>query len=242
MRRHGTYRERAIVLKHAELGEADRIVTLFSQNQGRIRVVAKGARKSRSGSGARLDLFNVIDAQFYSGRDLDGVTQAVTAERFPEIAADLERFAAASAICDAAIRTTPERERNPAVYSLLIDSLRHLNARTHAPRAIAYYALARFISIGGHAPVLGRCAICGAGDVDRLSFNSGGTVCRVHATGSDPAIRPGALEVWRSFSGGFESCDASDSDITSLAGVLLAFASWQFDTPIRSFQMLEGVG
>ncbi|MGI8592269.1 MAG: DNA repair protein RecO, partial [Nakamurella sp.] len=72
------YRDSGVVLRVTKLGEADRIVTLLTRREGRVRAVAKGVRRTKSRFGGRLEPFSHIDLQLYAGRNLDIVTQAVT--------------------------------------------------------------------------------------------------------------------------------------------------------------------
>ena len=76
------YRDQAIVLRTYKLGEADRIVVALARNLGRIRVVGKGVRRTKSRFGARLEPGMVVDLQCFEGRNLDTVTQAVTLETY----------------------------------------------------------------------------------------------------------------------------------------------------------------
>ena len=72
----GLYRDEGVVLRAIKLGEADRIVTIFTQGHGKVRAVAKGIRKTTSKFGARLEPTTRVALQCYKGRDLDIVTQA----------------------------------------------------------------------------------------------------------------------------------------------------------------------
>ncbi len=73
------YRDRGVVVRTVKLGEADRIVTVITQQHGKVRAVAKGVRKTKSRYGGRLEPLRHLDVQFYEGRgDLDIVTQAET--------------------------------------------------------------------------------------------------------------------------------------------------------------------
>ena len=76
------YRDEAVVLRVQKLGEADRIVTLLTRRNGRVRAVGKGVRRTMSRFGARLEPFSYVDLQLYTGRSLDIVTQAETLEAF----------------------------------------------------------------------------------------------------------------------------------------------------------------
>src|SRR3984885_8575619 len=107
------YRDDGVVLRTHKLGEADRIITLLTRQNGRVRAVAKGVRRTKSRFGGRLEPFSHVDLQLYSGRNLDIVTQAVTLDSFGSvIAADYSRYTAATAIVETVERLTSE-EREP---------------------------------------------------------------------------------------------------------------------------------
>ena len=88
------YRADGIVLRTWRLGEADRIVVLLTPENGKVRAVAKGVRKTRSKFGGRLEPTSHVAVQLYAGRgDLDIVTQAETIDRFESLRLDADRFA-----------------------------------------------------------------------------------------------------------------------------------------------------
>src|SRR6185312_14619277 len=76
----GLYRDEGVVLRTTKLGEADRIITIFTQGHGKVRAVAKGVRKTSSRFGARLEPASHVALQCYKGRELDVVTQVETIE------------------------------------------------------------------------------------------------------------------------------------------------------------------
>ena len=87
-----TYRDEAVVLRTHKLGEAERIVTMLSRQNGKIRAVAKGVRRTASRFGSRLEPFMVVDLQCYRGRSLDIVNQAESIGSYgAEIVADYRR-------------------------------------------------------------------------------------------------------------------------------------------------------
>ena len=65
-----SFRAEAVVLRHADWGEADRILTLYTREQGKVRAVAKGARKMRSRKAGHLEPFTHITLQLARARDL----------------------------------------------------------------------------------------------------------------------------------------------------------------------------
>ena len=96
------YRDSGVIVRTHKLGEADRILSIITENNGKVRAVAKGVRKTRSRFGGRLELLRHLDLQFYKGRgDLDIVTQAETRDHWPDISNDLERLGKALTIAEA---------------------------------------------------------------------------------------------------------------------------------------------
>ncbi len=101
------YRDEAVVIRTQKLGEADRIVTLFSRQRGRIRAVAKGVRRTKSKFGARLEPASYVDIQLYTGKTFDVVTQVEAIENYGDaISGDYQRWTIASAILETAERFT----------------------------------------------------------------------------------------------------------------------------------------
>ena len=90
------YREQGVVLRTWKLGEADRIVVLMTQGQGKVRAVAKGVRKTKSRFGGRLEPFSHVDLSLYRGRELDIVTQAEVIAPFRALREDYDRVVAGS--------------------------------------------------------------------------------------------------------------------------------------------------
>ena len=115
-----SFRDQGLVLRHYNLGEADRIIVLFTRAHGLLRCVAKGVRRTRSRFGARLEPFTLIDVQIYPGRNLNTITEAVTVETFnARIVADYERYTAAASVLEAVERLLGEEEQpNPQLFDL----------------------------------------------------------------------------------------------------------------------------
>jgi len=101
------------VLRTQKLGEADRIITILTRRNGRIRAVARGVRKTSSRIGARLEPFNHVDVQLYEGKSLDNVSQVETIDPIGgKIAGDYAKWTAGTVMLETAERLTSE-ERNP---------------------------------------------------------------------------------------------------------------------------------
>lgn len=183
-----SYNVEAYVLRLRPLGEADRILTLFSRERGKLHAVAKGSRKTRSRFGARLDFFSRVALSLHAGRSLDVVTSATAvrgARPAWEHLVEPEMFALASYAAEV-IDSLSEPDLPVAeVYDLLGELETEIAAGTPAS-ALAPALDMRLLAAFGLAPELDACARCGsplgnrplAGGKCRLSPAAGGLVCR----------------------------------------------------------------
>jgi DNA repair protein RecO (recombination protein O) len=122
------YRDDGVVLRTQKLGEADRIITLLTRHNGRVRAVAKGVRRTKSRFGARLEPFTHVDVMVHSGRTLDVITQAEVIRAYgTPLVSDYPKYTAGTAMLETAERFTPV-EKEPAIrqFLLLIGGLRAL--------------------------------------------------------------------------------------------------------------------
>src|SRR5215469_4636330 len=177
------YRDDGVVLRTQKLGEADRIITLLTRQNGRVRAVAKGVRRTKSRFGARLEPFTHVDLLIHPGRSLDVISQAEVIRPYGvPLAGDYPRYTAGTAMLETAERFTP-MEKEPALrqFLLLIGGLRALGAGEHGPGLVLDAFLLRSLAVAGYAPALEECARCGARGItsttelaDDTSFDAGG--------------------------------------------------------------------
>ena len=172
---------RAIVLSSRPMGEADRVLRLFTRESGRVDAVVKGVRKTTSRWGGRLEPYTVGDLLLYRGRSLYTVTQAQLVDVFRRLREDREALSAAAVVCEAAAGLFAEHEREERVYALLRNTLRELDEGIAGPAVrspLLLGALLKLLHEAGYLPVLDRCAACGGGH-RALGFSAarGGLVC-----------------------------------------------------------------
>src|SRR5687768_2124065 len=90
--RERLYRTEAVILRRSDFGEADRLLTLFTARYGKRRVIAKGARKTTSRRAGHIELFNRVELQLATGRNLDIVTDAQIVDPYKQLHEDLPRL------------------------------------------------------------------------------------------------------------------------------------------------------
>jgi DNA repair protein RecO (recombination protein O) len=117
------YNVEAVNIRSINAGEADKIVTLFSKGQGKIRAVAKGAKRPTSKFGGRLEIFSYNHFQLATARNLDIISQCETIESFYKLREDKEKLNAGFYIVKLIDIITEDRQRNDEVFDLLLEAL-----------------------------------------------------------------------------------------------------------------------
>jgi DNA repair protein RecO (recombination protein O) len=240
----GLYRDEGVVLRTQKLGEADRIITLLTRNNGRVRAVGKGVRRTSSRFGSRLEPFMRVDLQLYTGRSLDIVTQVETLDAYSQrIGDDYGRYTAGTAMLETAERFTAE-EKEPALqqYLLLIGGLRTLASQAHEPTLVLDAFLLRSLAVAGYAPSFEDCARCGVeGPHPFFAVSSGGMVCG--ACRQAGSIAPAAETVRllaALLTGDWAVADASDArHRREASGLTAAYLQWHLERGLRSLPLVE---
>jgi DNA repair protein RecO (recombination protein O) len=193
------YDDRGVVLRTHKLGEADRIVTFLSRDNGKVRAVAKGVRKTKSRFGGRLEPPTHVSLLLYQGRELDIVTQAETIDHFGALRDDYDRLSRAVSMLEAADQLALEREPNPRLYQMLVGALRTLATRD-APLVVSAFFL-KVLDLEGYRPQVEACVVCGTDSgLVAWAVEEGGLRCSAHRQGS--AISPEAVAVVQRVLGG----------------------------------------
>ena len=173
-------RAHAIVLRHADWGEADRLVTLFTREQGKLRAVAKGARKVTSRKAGHLEPFTHVKLQLARGRTLFIITQADTLDAYLPLRETLVMTGYASYVVELIDRFVYEDEGpNPSLFRLLKETLKRLATDEDSWLAVRYYEM-RLLDFLGFRPHLVECANCGReikAEDQFFSFSAGGVIC-----------------------------------------------------------------
>ncbi len=198
----GLYRDSGVVLRTIKLGEADRIVTVFTQGHGKVRAVAKGVRKTSSKFGARLEPTSHVALQCYRGRELDVITQVETIEANRVLREGYGILTHAIPMLEAVDQVAQEREPNPALFRMLTGALRTL--ATSRSRVVTPAFFWRLLSLEGFHPLLDACARCTEPDGPLVAFDveEGGMLCAPCARGGGRPVSPEALDMMRRMLGG----------------------------------------
>ncbi len=128
MRQQHSYSVEALILKRSDLGEADRILTLFTPTKGKFHAIAKGIRRPISKKAGHLELLSHSQLQVALGRNLDIVTQAEIRENFLQLRSDLWHMTCGLYLAELVDRFIEDNTQHPEVYSLMLEMLRSLEA------------------------------------------------------------------------------------------------------------------
>jgi DNA repair protein RecO (recombination protein O) len=175
------FKTEGVVLRRRDLGEADRLLTLFTKRFGKIKAVAKGCRKPKSRLAGHLEPLNVAQFMLWrrEGRDLALLRSADMTEMHPVLAGDFRAFAAASAAAELIDVSLAEDEPVPKLYALLSRFLRALKTPEHSTAALLAF-MVRATDILGYAMSLETCVGCRARLASGeawLEYRLGGLLC-----------------------------------------------------------------
>jgi DNA repair protein RecO (recombination protein O) len=196
------YRDTGVVLRTYKLRESDRIVVFHTAENGKVRAVAKGVRKTKSKFGARLEPMSHVRLLLYRGRELDIVSQAEAVEPLSPMLSSLDRASQGLAAIEAVDQLSLERESNPQLYRMLVGVLRTIASSPSPLNVAAFYW--KLLANEGVRPELDRCVRCGGTEPETqfvaFDLNEGGVLCRSCRSGQ--AISAGALAILREILGG----------------------------------------
>lgn len=192
----------AVVLRHSDLGEADRLLWLLTPQRGILRATARGARKPGSKLGGHIDLLCHVRLSIREGRELHSVSQADTLDAFRQVRTDIGRLSRGLYMAEIAQQVSVEDAPAQAVFRLLVNSLGWLAASENPDTLVRWYVL-RLLTITGFKPELGACVECGAelepGD-HVFSAERGGLLCPICRSRGSDVLHPagmGAIKVLR---------------------------------------------
>lgn len=235
----GLYKDEGIVLKTIKLGEADRIVTLYTRESGKVRAVAKGIRKTKSRFGGRLEPFTRAQLLIYRGRNLDTITSADILTSFDGVRRDYLKLTSAAALVDIVEKITPDREAASDIYSLLCGGLGAL--ADGGGCAVVPGFLVKLLSISGYHPSLSVCAGCGdPQELGAFSPAFGGVVCRSCWHQDRDAIRLSAQHIasMSSLLGSELGTEKMEDTMTfEVTQVLRRYAEYHLERPLKSLAM-----
>ncbi len=171
----------ALVIGSMRYGEADRIISMYTRDRGRISAIAKGIRRLKSKTGGRLEPFSLVRASFHSGRgSLYTVAGVDTLRTFQGVRDQLFRMDEGARLLSAVRRLFPGEEASVPAFNLLVRGTAQLAEASDQASAstIVLATRLKLLVVLGYAPEMSRCAGCGAaGPFCGFSPALGGVLC-----------------------------------------------------------------
>ncbi|MGI6029325.1 MAG: DNA repair protein RecO [Candidatus Heteroscillospira sp.] len=177
---------KALVLREANYREADKMLTLLSEREGKISVSARGARRRGCKYAAASQQLCYGEFTLFGNRGRWSVNEAETLEQFLGLRDDLPRLALGSYIAELLDAVSDEDAPNSEVLSLGLNSLYALSRGMYPPEHIKAVFELRLMCLSGYTPFLDCCSGCGEENIEfpRFSLNGGNLHCAGCPSGS----------------------------------------------------------
>lgn len=159
MTRPRLYKIEGVVLRAVPVGEADRIVTLYTRDRGKLRASARGVRRGRSKLGGHLDVLNRVSISLARGRNLDVITGADALETFRRLKSNLDYLAYGLYVAELVDAISPQEAPNYPLFALTLEALRLLEVIVN-PRPVLHAFELRVLEYTGFMPELNNCVVC----------------------------------------------------------------------------------
>lgn len=195
-----SYKTQAIIINRLNLGESDRILTLFSPEYGKIRAICKGSRKTKSKFGGHTELFSLDDFVISEGKNLDIVIDSTLTQNFLANDPDIGKVKTAYYFGEIINKLLPDETANKEVYDLLLFCLQRINDTDILMLQLVF--IAKFLKILGIYPELSACVKCeNKPDKTDIYFSNsaGGILDRECSTHFNDSIRTdeNTIKLWR---------------------------------------------
>ncbi len=167
-----------VVLRTYRYREADRIAVLFTRHHGKVRVLARGARKTTSRLGGALEVLGHVGVDLVATRgELYVARHVAHRSTLSTLRADYARIGAGYAVVEA-LDALPEGLADEAVYELAVRVLRTLDDRAYRPALVPASFYLRLLALDGSAPMVEACVECGR-EAPLVAFDAvgGGVRC-----------------------------------------------------------------
>ena len=159
MSRPRNYQTEAIIIKKVKLGEADRILTLYTPHLGKLQGVAKSVRKPKSKLAGHLELLTHSQVSLARGRNIDTITGSQTINSFVPLKTDLWLSSCALYVIELVEQFAPEHMENYPLFQLLRDTLLRLCQGIDTTITLRYFEM-QLLAESGYLPQLDECVSC----------------------------------------------------------------------------------
>lgn len=240
------YKTEGVVLRTKNLGEADKIVTVYSLQNGKIGAIARGARRIRNRLLGPTQIFTHGRYLLFKGKNLDTLSQAEIVQSNQSMRDDLEQMAYASYITELLDLFTEEGEPQPEIFALLLNTLK-LGKAGRFNLAVRAFEL-RLMKHLGYEPLLDCCVECCSRPEKQLLFSvDGGLVCP-NCRGNTKREMPLSLGTYQLMKNLLDwdydrisILHPSANSLAELTGILRAYLDYRLPRPVKSLEFLNSL-
>jgi DNA repair protein RecO (recombination protein O) len=178
--RSRTRRTQAVILRRRDHGDADRILTVFTPQEGKLDLIAKGTRKTSSRKAGHLEPFTHVNLLVAQARTWDIITEVTTLESFGGLRASLERISQASYACELIDIFGESADDSRELWEMMLLALREIDRGQRDPQLFLRWFELHLLSLAGFQPELFHCLGCGEEirpEANVLSLAEGGIYC-----------------------------------------------------------------
>jgi len=148
------------VLQTSDFGESDRLVTFYTPSGGRMRGIAKAARKSRKRFVNTFEMLSLIELSYRERKSLIWIESCRLVEPYLALRTDVERWGYGALVAEVVLEMVPEGDPQPELFTLICETLRHLAESRDSVNVLLLF-LVRFLDNMGYLPTLEACGACG---------------------------------------------------------------------------------
>lgn len=173
------YQTRGIILRRRKVGEADRLLTIYTEKKGKIQVIAKGSRKILSKLAGHIEPFYLSDLSIIKGKGLSILAGAELIDSFINLRENDLKTASAYYICEVLDNLIVGTEPSEEIFLLLLNTLKNLKNIDNS-LLLRHFEI-NLLAYLGHKPELDKCVKCGKilkVESNYFSNSSGGVICQ----------------------------------------------------------------
>ena len=231
---------RAFLVRSADVGEADRRLSFFTEDEGEVTLVAKSAHRSRKRFGGALQRYVLLDITWTEvPRRIPLLTGAAVAESFWNLLEDWERVRHADYLLELSVALFPQPGPKPKAFSHLLSGIRSLS-RGAVPHSAGRKAEAALLAVAGFGPDLSSCKRCGKADRNLFRFQvaEGRIYCDPCSGRGGLPLSLGAVKTWRVLQSPTpaapERLRITEKILNELQAVIPKYLEWCIGKPLRS--------
>lgn len=246
MKRH--FKSNGIIIRKTDFNEADRIVTILTDDCGKIDCIAKGARRLKSKFCGRLELFYNINLTCFQGRNLANLNEAHLLSAFPE-EKDVNKHRILFYIAELTNKLIQSDQQIDGAYPLLLDTLQNLK-NSDKLEIILHAYLIKLLTLTGFLSPWNKCGICShplnLENLICLSATDAHVVCQDCSSPADSPLSVPLIK-WVNFMQNYPLSDVlkvkvNEKDHQSVWIWLQGILENLLSSPIKSEKFLQSVG